>query len=223
MIRRESAGCRLLVVIALAAVLVPPMVAAATTEELKRTLAERIATIEQNSELRDAAIAKGREHATFCAYCHGTDGNSSKPDIPNLAGQNPTYLLDQIQRFADGRRHDYTKVMQQLAAQLSDDEKLALVLYYASMPVRHASDDLKLAQKGMPLYVGSCQACHGGDGHGIAGYARLAGQQPVYVAQTLKNYRDGKDRRLSHEMSTVTKGLTDSQIEALAAYIANLR
>jgi len=222
MIRRPSAFCRLLLTAA-AGLFLPLSIAATTTEELKRALADRIAAIEQDPKAREAAIANGRERATFCAYCHGTDGNSTKPEIPNLASQNPTYLLDQIERFADGRRHDYTKVMQQLSVRLTPDEKLALVLYYANVPLKPAVGDLKRAQTGMPLYLSSCQACHGGDGRGLAGYARVAGQRPGYVVQTLKNYRDGKDRRLSHEMSTVTSGLSDAQIEALAAYIANLR
>jgi len=202
---------------------VPIMALSATPNDVRQRLAERIAAIEKDPKARETAIREGRERATFCAYCHGSDGNSTKPEIPNLAGQNPIYLLDQIERFADGRRHDYTQVMQQLASRMTADEKLALVLYYANVPLKPAVGDLKLAQKGMPLYLGTCQACHGHDGQGLAGYARVAGQQPGYVAQTLKNFRDGKDRRLSHEMATVTKGLTDAQIEALAACVANLR
>ena len=45
-----------------------------------------------------------RKVAAFCANCHGEGGNSVKPDVPNLAGQNTAYLLDQVRQFSDGRR-----------------------------------------------------------------------------------------------------------------------
>jgi cytochrome c553 len=197
---------------------------AVSSDELKAVLTGRIAVVERNPEAREAAIQKGRQHATFCAYCHGADGNSVKPDIPNLADQDPIYLLDQIERFADGRRQDYTKVMQRLSARFQDEEKIALVLYYASVPLKPAKGNLGLAKEGQGLYVRLCQACHGLDGRSRAGYARIAGQQPGFTAQTVKKFRDGKARRLSHEMAAASsQGLTDAEIEALAAYVANLR
>ncbi|MDH5259156.1 MAG: cytochrome c, partial [Gammaproteobacteria bacterium] len=38
----------------------------------------------------DAAAGKGK--AALCAGCHGADGMSMSPDIPNLAGQKEAYL-----------------------------------------------------------------------------------------------------------------------------------
>lgn len=190
---------------------------------LRDRLEARIAQVQKDAAARATAIAQGREHAVLCAYCHGLDGNSDKPEIPNLAAQNPAYLLEQIERFADGRREDYTRVMQRLAASLSTEERLALVVYYAAAPLTPARANLAQAQAGLPLYLRRCQACHGHDGNGVAGYARLAGQQPHYLIQTLKAYRDRKGGRHSPEMDLVTRGLTDEEIAALAAYLANLR
>src|SRR5690606_22885752 len=42
---------------------------------------------------RERAFEAGRERALFCSYCHGETGNSKRPHIPNLAGQNPLYLF----------------------------------------------------------------------------------------------------------------------------------
>jgi len=199
------------------------MVHALEAAEVDTMLAARIAEIKKDNRARETAIKIGREQATFCAYCHGLDGNSSKPEIPNLANQNPTYLLDQIEKFADGRRKDYTTVMQQLSTRLTAEEKVALAVYYASVPLQPARGNPKLAEKGWALYLRLCQHCHGQDGRGTKGYARVAGQQPEYVTQTLKNFRAQKDRRLSPEMFGVTRSLTDDDIQALAAYVANLR
>lgn len=196
---------------------------AASDSTLRERLEARIATVERDDKARAEAIAAGRDHAVLCAYCHGTDGNSTKPDIPNLAAQNPVYLLEQFERFADGRREDYTRVMQRLAAGLSAEEKVVLAVYYASVALTPAPGDLAQAQAGLPIYNRLCVGCHGRDGDGIAGYARLAGQQPKYLSTTLKAFRDRKSGRLSPEMDSATRALSDQDIDALAAYLANLR
>lgn len=211
-----------LVVAWLTALLAASSVTAAEPS-LRDQLEARVAALQKDGAARARAIAQGRDHAVLCAYCHGPDGNSSKPEIPNLAAQNPAYLLEQIERFADGRREDYTRVMQRLSASLSAEEKLALVVYYASAPLTPARADIGQAQIGLPVYLRRCQACHGRDGSGVAGYARVAGQQPHYLIQTLKAFRDRKGGRLSPEMDSITRGLTDEDITALAAYLANLR
>lgn len=197
--------------------------ARAADPALRDRLEARIAQVQKDGAARARAIAAGRDHAVLCAYCHGLDGNSDKPEIPNLAAQNPAYLLEQIERFADGRREDYTRVMQRLAASLSAEERLALVVYYAAAALTPARADTGKAQAGRSLYLQRCQVCHGQDGNGVAGYARLAGQQPRYLIQTLRAFRDRKGGRLSPEMDVVTRGLTDAEIAALAAYLANLR
>ncbi len=95
-------------------------------------LEARIVQVQKDAAARAKAMAQGREHAVLCGYCHGLDGNSDKPEIPNLAAQNSAYLLEQAERFADGRREDYTRVMPRLAASLSTEERLALVVCYAA-------------------------------------------------------------------------------------------
>ncbi len=218
--------CRSLVILAACGVLlaaVPLPGQGAGDESLRAQLEARIAAVQKDARTRERAIAEGREHAVLCTYCHGPDGNSTKPDIPNLASQNPVYLLEQIERFASGRRVDYTRVMQQLTRRMTPQETLALVVYYASVPLNPARADIAQAQQGLPLYQRVCQGCHGKDGNGVAGYARIAGQQPQYVTATLKAYRDRTPGRLSPEMDAVTRGLSDADISALAAYVANLR
>ncbi len=39
-----------------------------------------------------------------CAVCHGEDGISTTPHVPNLAGQHRLYLADQIQRMRSAAR-----------------------------------------------------------------------------------------------------------------------
>lgn len=189
--------------------------------EFQEKLQVLLKEVDTNTAKRDSVINAGRDRATFCSYCHGMDGNSEQPDYPHLAGQNPVYLLEQIEKFADGRRKK--PVMNALASTFTPEEKMLLAVYYALSPLKPAKADPNLAELGAPLYQSRCVACHGPDGSGEKGYARLAGQNPEYVKKTLKGFRDGTDKRQNPLMEAVTDSLTNSQIDALAAYVANLR
>ena len=89
---------------------------------------------QSDARLAESLLKTGRKAARpFCANCHGDSGNSIKPEVPNLAGQNTAYLLEQLQQFADGRRRD--TFMQRMIHAMSADEKVGAVLYYASQKV----------------------------------------------------------------------------------------
>ena len=180
-----------------------------------------LADVQAGKIKADDIIYKGQERAVFCNSCHGPDGNSPRADYPSLAGQNADYLLDQIQQFADGRRNK--SVMNELSAQFTSEDKVLLTVYYHLAPFKPAMADVNLAALGAKVYQGRCIGCHAVDGKGTQGYARLAGQQPDYVAVTLTHFRDGTGDRQSPAMRGVTSNLTDQEIKALAAYIANLR
>ena len=175
-----------------------------------------------------AAIEAGRERALLCSVCHGKDGNSVKPDVPNLAGQNPVYLLDQIKKFADGRRKNF--VMNSLSKNLTSDDKINLAIFYNSMKVKAASVDPQLAANGKTPYEQKCSSCHGKQGLGSTQFARLAGQQPAYVVMTLKRFRDNANqngaansKRSSNIMEAIVKQSSDSELESIAAYVAQLQ
>lgn len=197
-------------------------------QERKRLLS-LIEEVNGDPEKREAAIRKGHQRVSFCSHCHGEDGNSKRPEIPNLASQNPAYLLEQFDMFADGRRRDF--VMQTLAKEFKMEDKINISIYYSNQKVARNQevDDVKVGQ-GKELFETSCQFCHGADGQGEEGYARLAGQQKEYVATALKRYRENATakrdpdeiRRTNLRMEQVTQNLTDNDIEALANYIASM-
>jgi len=180
-------------------------------------------------ESKHQAIEVGRERALLCSVCHGRDGNSAKADVPNLAGQNPVYLLNQIEKFADGRRKNY--VMNSLAKDLSSDDKINLAIFYNSMPVKQVSVDKQLAIQGKKLYETQCSSCHGERGSGSISFARIAGQQSLYVFKTLKQFRDNANsnvdtkptKRNSRIMEPIVKQYTDKELEIISAYIAQLQ
>lgn len=201
----------------------------AQEEQEREKLLAAVDQVIHNQEKREAAIQAGRERILLCSQCHGEDGNSRVKGVPNLAGQNPGYLLQQVERFADGRRKDF--VMQSLSRSFTMDDKLNIAVYFSSMAIKPVSADPVLAAEGARIYNAQCQRCHGADGRGEAGFARLAGQQPEYVVTTLKRFRDnaqGKSedpanmRRHDALMEQMTQNMKDRDIEGVAAYLALL-
>jgi cytochrome c553 len=66
-----------------------------------------------------------------CQACHGPIG--SVTGAPSLATQNGTYLLEQIEAFASGRRaNDINMRMRSIARQLTEEEKHALAESYGA-------------------------------------------------------------------------------------------
>lgn len=179
------------------------------------------------SALADPTLAArlhktGQGVASFCANCHGAGGNSSKPDVPNLAGQNTSYLFEQMRAFAEGRRKD--TFMEGLIKAMSTDEKVGAALFYAGQAVApQTSGDAALVGQGQALYAKTCARCHGAEGRGNEQIARIAGQQREYLRLSLQRYRAGTGPRVNALMQAETKLLTNPQIDALVAYVSSMR
>lgn len=182
-----------------------------------------------NETLMQEAIRAGKERSVLCGHCHGVDGNSLKSDIPNLAAQNPAYIVEQIGKFATGERKNF--VMQTLASNFTFKDKVNLAVYFSSQEVEPVAADPALAAKGERIYKNVCFRCHGPNGKGEEGYARLAGQQIEYVQMTLKRFRANatktadidETKRTNASMEQVTARLSDEDIEGLSHYIALLK
>lgn len=185
-------------------------------------LALQLADVQSDPAQVSAMLKVGTKVANFCANCHGTGGNSVKPEVPNLAGQNPSYLLEQLRQFADGRRRN--EFMEGMIKALTSDEKIGIVLYFSGQQVQpKPSTNPSLTAKGLELYQKNCMVCHGSDGRGNHQLARIAGQQPIYLENTLKRYRDGqgqsRNARTDASMAKVTSVLNDYEVKAVVAYL----
>lgn len=182
---------------------------------------QRLAAVMADPKARDAASVAGKRAAFLCVHCHGEDGNSAINHVPNLAGQNPVYLLGQIDKFGDGRRKD--DFMSGLVKVLKPEDRFNMAVYYASQVVKASSGkDARLVQVGAKHFARSCAGCHGSGGRGTREVARLAGQQPVYLKNALGGYRQATGTRSDARMTGVARKLTDPDIAALAAYLSTL-
>jgi cytochrome c553 len=81
-------------------------------------------------------------------------------------------------------------------------------------------DARQIAQQGNGRGAVACRACHGGDGAGAAGagYPRLAGLDPDYLAKQLADFAGGT--RENPVMMPIARALSPAEQRAVAVYYA---
>lgn len=181
---------------------------------------DKLKAIQADPAALKQAIEAGQKAAFFCVNCHGESGISKIPEVPNLAGQNPAYLLEQIRKFGAGERKD--QFMQGLIKVLKDDERVQIALYFGSQTVPPSKADPAQVARGKELFTKLCVRCHGEAARGDATIPRLAGQQIPYVVTSVTRYRDGTGVRNNQLMSIATSTLKNEDIKALANYLTQL-
>jgi cytochrome c553 len=197
--------------------------------------------------------AAGREKADSerCLECHGAAGegqgfsNGNDGKFARLGGQQPGYIVKQVQDFRSGKRkHEFMKMM---ADGISDSDLADIAAYFAALPpmpkgsagttdkyVKNAAGagvapQTAIAQR---LYADgdaarklpACASCHGENGTGTAGAGPVIGGQGLrYLEQQLLGWRSG-DRKNSTGgvMNQMAAPLSDTEIEALARYVSEM-
>lgn len=181
---------------------------------------DRLKVVEADPVALKAAVEAGRKASFFCANCHGEDGNSKIAEVPNLAGQNPSYLLEQIRKFGAGERKD--QFMQGMIKVLKEEERMQIALYYANSPVAPGRGDASLAARGKETFGRMCARCHGDKAHGNETIPRLAGQKMPYLQTSITRYRDRTGERNNQLMTIATAPLKNDEIAAVTHYLTQL-
>ena len=136
----------------------------------------------------------------LCTACHGQQGEGMQMlNAPKLAGQDPLYLIRQLQNYKAGLRGTaegdiYGAQMVPFAATLADDAAIAnVVAYIETLPdgdvERTISGD---AERGKGLYT-TCAGCHGHEGEGIwaLNAPRLQNMSDWDLARQIDNFNSG--------------------------------
>lgn len=205
-----------------AAVVLSVGVAAVSLPALADEAADVLARLGSDAPARARAIEQGRGIATFCANCHGVQGVSAIAEVPNLAAQNPDYLLAQINAFTSGKRKN--AFMEGLMRALTPADKAALVVFFSSLPApepRPAADQDVAA--GKAAFAKICARCHGEAGHGSQTTPRLAGQQADYLRLTLQRYLTMSGERFYAPMTAAVYQLGEKNIAPITAYLGSLK
>ncbi len=180
---------------------------------------------------QEAALARAQEIVLGkCFICHGTEGESSSPVFPRLAGQHAGYVARQLADYRSGRRQSAT--MKPMVEDLNDADFAALGLWFERQPVRaHAVDDPDLAQVGRFVYlrgnpysgVAACAGCHGTGAQGSETLPRLAGQHALYTEKQLRQFSTRERSNDNAVMHGIATQLTALEMKAVSAYLSGLK
>lgn len=189
-------------------------------------LALTVPMLSQAADLaRAEEIVQGR-----CFICHGTNGESSSPAFPRLAGQNAAYVKQQLADFLSGKRKSSS--MQPMVEGLTPEDMAALGAWFAQQTTQgHPVEDRELAGVGRFIYlrgnpysgVAACSTCHGSDGHGTATLPRLAGQHAQYLENQIKQFNRRERTNDNAVMHGIAVKLSELETKAVAAYLSGLK
>jgi cytochrome c553 len=169
-------------------------------------------------------IEAGRTKSQACAACHGADGNSTTGTYPNLAGQTWRYIYMQLKDFKEGRRKD--PVMSPMAEPLSKQDMIDIANFFAAQPAKPSTfkaDEAKIRLGKAKSDETLCVMCHLGGFAGQNEIPRVAGQQYDYIVKQLKDFKARTRTNDAGNMTSVSRTLSDTDIENLAHYITSLR
>jgi len=169
-------------------------------------------------------LEAGKQKAVVCVACHGPDGNApAGQPFPDLAGQTNRYLYLQLKDFKEGRRKD--PLMSPMAANLSKQDMYDLSEYFSKqkhLPSQFKVDAAKATEGKKVADAALCTMCHLGGFSGQNEIPRVAGQEYGYIVKQLSDFRARNRTNDAGNMTSVSKGLSDAQIDALAQYITGL-
>nr|WP_111298235.1 c-type cytochrome [Paracoccus saliphilus] len=163
------------------------------------------------------------ESQGYCAGCHGPQGTSRAPRLDILG---PEYIALALAAYRSGERpsgimsHALSQVDPASDAELA--QRLATLPGPGRAPLPPPPAAAEALARGGTSRIPACLACHGPENSNPL-IPRLVGQSPEYLQQQLILWRAGQrgggERAVL--MHSAAQGLTDPQIEALAAYFAS--
>ena len=166
----------------------------------------------------------GRSKAEPCIACHGPNGNSTVPQFPILAGQTARYLYLQLKDFKEGRRKE--PLMDPFIANLSREDMFDLSAFFASQRLRGPDfkvDEARALHGKAKADEVLCTMCHLGGFKGQNEIPRVAGQHYEYVVKQLRDFKTYRRTNDAGNMASVSKTLSDADIEDLGHYLTSLR
>ena len=196
----------------------------------KNALAALIGSVCMACAAQVLAEPSAKMLADTCAGCHGTNGQSVGPAIPNLAGMSESYFVDSMKgykKLEKGATHGEdarpATIMNRIAKGYSDAQIDAMGAYFAAMPVYKANvpHDAAKAKAGAAVYDKACAKCHdeGGslacDDAGI-----LAGQWLPWLEYSMADFKSGH-REMPKKMKKQVDALSDAELTDVLHYFAS--
>ena len=168
-------------------------------------------------------VDAGQRKAEVCMACHGPGGNSVLPQYPILAGQTARYTYLQLKDFQEGRRT--APQMEPFIKNLSKQDMFDLAAYFAAQkprPTAFKADPARAARGKAKADETLCTMCHLGGFLGQNEIPRVAGQQYDYIVKQMRDFKTAKRTNDAGNMASVSKTLSDQDIEDLGHYLTGL-
>lgn len=173
-----------------------------------------------------------------CMACHGRGGKKAILAYPNLAGQEQTYLYNQMNDIADGKRvsgpdptgHPRTQGMKDIMHLTDKGQRKKIAQWLASeepapiKPPETPVDPANIAA-GEELYQKlKCQTCHGKEGKKpTRGNPYVAGQKRDYLMLQMQELQEGiRKNGRSGTMKPFIKKASPEDMERLADYLSQV-
>jgi cytochrome c553 len=189
------------------------------------------ANLQRSRDLGNPDVAGRVLAEQVCSNCHGVTGSSASPNMPNLAGQQKSYLVAQLRGFREKSRQDPAgyEYMWGISRTLTDRQIDELADYFSMQtlrPQRVESPPARI-EAGRAIFtagvpdsgVPACISCHGPEALGTDTYPRLSGQHADYIAKQLAVFQRTDQRPEGAVMKVVAHGLTPSAVDEVAAYL----
>jgi sulfide dehydrogenase cytochrome subunit len=168
-----------------------------------------------------ADMASSEALGITCAGCHGTNGVSTGPATPSIAGLSSAYLVEAMENYKSGE--SYSTIMGRIAKGYSTAEFEAMGDFFAKQKFvtanQKAGSKVKAGEK---LHNKNCEKCHseGGslaeDDAGI-----LAGQWTPYLRYTLMDMLAGDHPMPKKMKKKVAKQHKKENMEAILDYYSS--
>ena len=155
--------------------------------------------------------------AYTCAGCHGTNGQSSGPASPTLAGMSKPVMVETMKGFKSGDIP--STIMGRIAKGYTDEQFAQMGEFFAKQEFMAAnqSSDKALADKGAKLHDKYCEKCHSEGGSAAMAVEDevgvLSGQWKPYLHYTLNDFVSGA-RPMPKKMKKKVDDLTEKEGEA---------
>lgn len=177
--------------------------------------------ISEQLSLIDRSEINTIDLANNCANCHGTDGVSSGPAIPSIAGLSKEYLIEIMQAYQQGTR--YSSMMDRIALGYGETQIRQIADYFSALTFVPANQTTEIdkIREGLAVHQQQCAECHieGGRVNGLTGVI-LAGQWLPYLQNSIESYQQGLSSDIPAGMANALAGLSQVEIESLAHYYA---
>jgi cytochrome c553 len=172
--------------------------------------------------------------ARTCNHCHGEEGFSAAPEIPNLAGDYVLSIWKQLEDYRLKKRS--SPIMQRVAGRLSRQDEADLAAYFSMLPrvsdpqdkrsyPQAMQDPSRSAMAARLIVLGDgergippCQSCHGPVGY-VRGAPALTTQNGPYLQAQLEHFVDGsRANDINVRMRSIAKQLLPVEQIAVSQY-----